>query len=302
MEKDMTKRIGFVGVGMMGHGMAKNLLQKGYSVTIKGHKNRAPVDDLVQQGAAEAVTSAQVAQQSDIVFLCVTGTPQVEEVVFGAGGLIEGAQSGLVIVDTSTAEPASTNAIRARLGHLGVTFVDAPLARTPKEAEEGRLNTMVGAEPQVFAALKPVLQAFCENVVHVGPPGAGHVVKLANNFIAMTIACATAEAGAAVKRMGVNPQKLVDVVSLGAVNNGIFQAVLAQPLQGNFSALKFALDNARKDIRYYTHMTEGLPMTSIMGEATHQSLVNACMLGFGEEFVPSLIKVQEKLNGTNVVG
>lgn len=298
----MNKRIGFIGVGMMGHGMAKNLLLKGYAVTIKGHQNRAPVDDLVGQGATEAATCAQVARESDVVFLCVTGTPQVEEVVFGAGGLVEGAQSGLVIVDTSTAEPISTNAIRARLGDLGVTFVDAPLARTPKEAEEGRLNTMVGAEPHVFAELKPVLQAFCENVVHVGPPGAGHVVKLANNFIAMTIACATAEAGAAVKRMGVDPQQLVDVVSLGAVNNGIFQAVLAQTLQGNYAALRFALNNARKDIRYYTHMTENLPMTSIMGEATHQSLVNACMLGFGEEFVPSLIKAQEKLNGTRIAG
>ncbi len=298
----MSKRIGFVGVGMMGHGMAKNLLLKGYAVTIRGHRNRAPVDDLVHQGAIEAATSAAVAQRSDIVFLCVTGSPQVEEVVFGGAGLAEGARSGLIIVDTSTAEPASTNAIRERLAPLGVTFVDAPLARTPKEAEEGRLNTMVGAEPQVFEALKPVLHAFCENVVHVGPPGAGHVVKLANNFIAMTIACATAEAGAAVKRMGVDPQKLVDVVSLGAINNGIFQAVLAQTLQGNFAALKFALDNARKDIRYYTHMTEGLPMTSIMGEATHQSLVTACMLGFGGEFVPSLVKAQEKLNGIRVVG
>lgn len=298
----MTKKIGFIGVGMMGHGMARNLLLKGYPVTIRGHRNRAPVDDLVAQGASEAATSAQVARQSDVVFLCVTGSPQVEEVIFGDGGLAEGARPGLVIVDTSTAEPASTNMIRGRLAALGVTFVDAPLARTPKEAEEGRLNTMVGAETHVFEELKPVLQAFCENVVHVGPPGAGHVVKLANNFIAMTIACATAEAGAAVKRMGVDPQKLVDVVSLGAVNNGIFQAVLAQTLQGNFSALKFALDNARKDIRYYTHMTEGLPMTSIMGEATHQSLVNACMLGFGEEFVPSLIKAQEKLNGTRITG
>ena len=297
----MTKRMGFIGVGLMGHGMAKNLLLKGYPVTIRGHRNRAPVDDLVAQGAQEAASSAEVARQSDVVFLCVTGSPQVEEVIFGSNGLAEGARDGLLIVDTSTAEPASTNLIRERLAKVGVTFVDAPLARTPKEAEEGRLNTMVGADQQVFDALKPVLQAFCENVVHVGPPGAGHVVKLANNFIAMTIACATAEAGAAVKRMGVDPQKLVDVVSLGAVNNGIFQAVLAQTLQGNFAALKFALDNARKDIRYYTHMTESVPMTSIMGEATHQSLVNACMLGFGDEFVPSLIKAQEKLNGTSIV-
>jgi 3-hydroxyisobutyrate dehydrogenase-like beta-hydroxyacid dehydrogenase len=298
----MTKRIGFIGVGLMGHGMAKNLLLKGYPVKIKGHRNRAPVEDLLSRGATEAGTATELARNSDIVFLCVTGSPEVEQSVFGPDGLAEGARPGLAIVDTSTAEPASTAAIRERLAKLGVTFVDAPLARTPREAEEGRLNTMVGADPAVFDELKPVLQAFCENVVHVGPPGAGHVVKLANNFIAMTIAAATAEAATAVKRMGVDPQKLVDVISLGAVNNGIFQAVLAQTLQGNYAALKFALDNARKDIRYYTHMTEGIPMTSIMGEATHQSLVNASMLGFGGEFVPSLIKAQEKMNGVKIGG
>ena len=296
----MTKRIGFIGVGLMGHGMARNLLLKGYPLTITGHRNRAPVDDLVAQGATEAKTGAELAQASDIVFLCVTGSPQVEESIFGNDGLAAGARAGLTIVDTSTAEPASTAMIRERLAALGVTFVDAPLARTPKEAEEGRLNTMVGATEETFAELKPVFQAFCENVVHVGPPGAGHVVKLANNFIAMTIACATAEAGMAVRRMGVDPQKLVDVISLGAINNGIFQAVLAQTLKGNYEALKFALDNARKDIRYYTHMTEALPMTSIMGEATHQSLVNASMLGFGNEFVPSLVKAQQKLNGAKL--
>lgn len=297
----MTKqRIGFIGVGLMGHGIAKNLLEKGYAVTIKGHRNRVPVDDLVGRGAAEAKTGAGLARVSDIVFLCVTGSPQVEESIFGIEGLAAGARPGMTIVDTSTAEPASTNAIRERLAGAGVTFVDAPLARTPKEAEEGRLNTMVGAMPEVFAMLEPVLHAFCENVVHVGPPGSGHVVKLANNFIAMTIACASAEAGMAMRRMGVEPQKLVDVVALGAINNGIFQGVLAQTLKGNYQAIQFALDNARKDIRYYTHMTEGLPMTSIMGEATHQSLVNACMLGYGQEFVPSLVKAQEKLNGTKL--
>src|SRR5947209_6210938 len=146
----MTKRIGFVGVGLMGHGMAKNLLLKGYPVMVRGHRNRAPVEDLLARGATEATDNAQLANQSDIVFLCVTGSPQVEEVVFGPKGLAEGARSGLSIVDTSTAEPASTNAIRERLGRLGVTFVDAPLARTPKEAAEGRLNTMVGADADVF--------------------------------------------------------------------------------------------------------------------------------------------------------
>jgi len=105
------------------------------------------------------------------VFLCVTGAPQVEEVVFGPEGLASGARDGLTIVDTSTSEPAVTARVRDALATKGVRFVDAPLARTPVEAEAGRLNIMVGADEATFAELKPVLGAFCENIIHAGPPG-----------------------------------------------------------------------------------------------------------------------------------
>jgi 3-hydroxyisobutyrate dehydrogenase-like beta-hydroxyacid dehydrogenase len=296
----MTPRIGFVGIGLMGHGMAKNLLAKGYPLTFRVHRNRSNIHDLLAAGAVEVQTDAQVAQASDVVFICVTGAPQVEDVVLGNHGLCEGARDGLVIVDCSTSAPETTTRLREQLAHAGVIFVDAPLTRTPKEAEEGRLNTMVGAAPEMFARLKPVLSTFCENVIHVGPPGAGHVVKLLNNFVALAIAAASAEAFAAATKAGVGADKLHEVISAGAVNNGIFQAMY-KAYAGDLAGLKFALDNARKDLRYYTQLADALAVPSPVGDAVHQAFVTASALGFGERFVPSLIEAQEKLLGMKIL-
>jgi len=191
---DMAK-IGFIGAsGLMGHGMAKNLLAKGHGLSLTVHRNREGVADLLAAGATQCTTGAELAATSEIVFLCVTGSPQVEGSLSGPSGLLAGAKRGLVIVDCSTSEPDSTAKLRETCAQAGVLFVDAPLTRTPTEAEAGKLNCMVGADDATFARLEPVLHAFCENVFHVGGPGAGHIVKLLNNFIAQAICTATAEA------------------------------------------------------------------------------------------------------------
>jgi len=296
-------RIGFIGLGLMGHGMAKNVVTKGYPLTVCAHRNRKPLEDLLAAGAKEVQTHADVARESDMVFLCVTGTPQIEQIVYGMNGLLSAAREGLVVVDTSTAEPSSTAKIRMDFGAKRAEFVDAPLARTPVEAEQGRLNTMVGAEDAVFAKLKPVLSLFCENVIHAGPPGHGHTLKLINNFIAQAIATATAEACAAAAKSGLSIKKLHEVISAGAVNSGIFQMIVGKMLEGNgdLTGLKFTLVNAMKDLRYYTHLAESLPVPCIVGEAVHQSLVTANLLGLGEKYVASLVEAQEKLAGVSIV-
>lgn len=291
------QRIGFVGAsGLMGHGIAKNLQAQGHPLAITIHRNRERVADLIAAGARVAASAAELARGSDIVFLCVTGSPQVEAAVLGADGLLAGAARGLVIVDCSTSEPDSTARLRERCAEGGVTYVDAPLARTPVEAEAGRLNVMVGATPAVFATLQPVLARFAENVLHVGGPGAGHTIKLLNNFIAQAICTATAEAFAVGQRAGVDLKQLVALISAGAVNSGIFQ-MMARTLDGDLGGMKFELDNARKDIRYYTHLAESLNVPTIVGEAVHQSLALASALGHGRKFVPSLVEAQEQVTG-----
>jgi 3-hydroxyisobutyrate dehydrogenase-like beta-hydroxyacid dehydrogenase len=293
-------RVGFIGLGLMGHGMAKNLVSKGFPLTVRVHRNRKPAEDILAAGAKEAKTSADLARDSDIVILCVTGSPQIEEIIYGENGILSVARAGLIVIDSSTAEPASTAKIRDDLAKKGTKYVDAPLARTPKEAEEGRLNTMVGADDATFAQIKPVLSAYCENVIHVGPPGHGHMMKLVNNFIAQAIATATAEACATCAKSGLSIKKLHEIISAGAVNSGIFQLMVGKMLEGDLAGLKFTLVNAMKDMRYYTHFAESLPVSAIIGEAVHQSLVNANLMGFGDKYVPSLIEVQEKLAGVKI--
>jgi 3-hydroxyisobutyrate dehydrogenase-like beta-hydroxyacid dehydrogenase len=296
-----TPRIGFIGIGMMGHGMAKNLIAKGYRLTLKVNRDRSRLDDLLVAGASEAKTNADAARDADIVIICVTGSPQVEDVVFGADGLLSAAREGLIVIDTSTAEPDSTTRVREALAAKGVKFIDAPLARTPKEAEEGRLNTMVGADEATFEQIRPVLAAFCENIFHVGPPGHGHVLKLVNNFLALSIAASTAEAFASISKAGVSLEKFHQVISAGGVNSGVYKMIAENAIKGDFTGMRFSIANGRKDLRYYTHLTETLPVVSFMGEAVHQTFVHAVAQGYGDKLVPSLIEVQEKANGFQIV-
>jgi len=291
-------RVGFIGAsGLMGNGMAKHLLAKGHALQLTVHRRRERVADLLAAGATESPSPAVLAASSDIVFLCVTGTPEVESLV---DAMLPGMNPGLLVVDCSTSEPVSTARLRERCAARQATFIDAPLSRTPVEAEAGRLNVMVGAEPADFAALEPVLKCFAENVFHVGGPGAGHTIKLLNNFVAQAICNATAEAFAVGAKAGVDLKPFVQLVSAGPVNCGLFQA-MAKTLDGSLDGLKFEIDLARKDVRYYTHLAESLAVPSVMGEAVHQSLALASALGHGGKFVPSLVEAQEQLAHVKVI-
>ena len=127
-------RIGYVGVGLMGHGAAKNIVEKGYPLTIMGHRNRAPVEDLVKRGAKEAKSAADAARASDILFLCLPSSVEVEATIYGPDGALEGAHAGLIVVDSTTSDPNSTRRIGADLERRGARMLDAPLGRSPKEA------------------------------------------------------------------------------------------------------------------------------------------------------------------------
>jgi 3-hydroxyisobutyrate dehydrogenase-like beta-hydroxyacid dehydrogenase len=295
-----NKKIGFIGVGMMGHGMAKNLVEKGFPTTIFGHKNRAPVDDLVKRGATEAKDVAALVKAADIIILCVTGTPQVEDMVYRKGGILESATSGQIVVDTSTSQPGSTLKIAAELKTKGVRFVDAPLARTPVEAEQGRLNTMVGADDATFREIEQVLKAFCENIFHVGELGAGHKIKLINNCAAIGQMALIAESLTACAKLGVDPKKYFALVSSGAANSGIFQMLAGKAVEGDFGGMKFGLANALKDVRYYNQMAMEFGIAGAMASATMQTLTQAVNLGFGgpEHLVASLVPAVAKLNNT----
>jgi 3-hydroxyisobutyrate dehydrogenase-like beta-hydroxyacid dehydrogenase len=291
------KTVGLIGVGLMGHGIGKNVLEKGFDLNVMAHRNRAPVDDLVSRGARESATAAEIATASDMVILCVTGSPQVEETVYGASGLLAGAKQGLIIADCSTSIPDSTIKIARDCAAKGVVFVDTPMTRTPKEAEAGKLGLMVGGDLSVIERIKPVLNAFADLIVHCGAVGAAHQVKLINNFMSMAHAAVAAEAITVAKKAGISMEALRDVIMGGGAQSVMFGRLINVPLHDDDSHAKFAIRNGRKDLRYYTNMTENMPVASPIAETIHQIFVLADTQGYGERFVPRLVDMMAKNSG-----
>lgn len=291
-----AKRIGLIGVGLMGHGIGKNILKNGYSLSILAHKNREPIDSLVALGATEVDSAKAIAEASDIVILCVTGSPQVEEVVLGENGLLTGIHADMVIVDCSTAEPASTAIVVEKVHASGGRFIDAPMVRTPKEAEAGKLALMTGGDKATLEEIRPVLESFADTIIYAGAVGAAHKLKLINNFIGLGTAAVAAEAISAAAKGGVEMQALSDVVGAGGSNSVMFERLMTVLLQGDESVFQFAINNAQKDLRYYTTMTQEQPSTSFIAESVHQTYVLAGNLGYGDQFVPRLVDMMKQIN------
>jgi 3-hydroxyisobutyrate dehydrogenase-like beta-hydroxyacid dehydrogenase len=291
------KTVGLIGAGLMGHGIGKNVLEKGFALNVMAHRNREPVDDLVKRGAKEFKSAAEIASASDLVILCVTGTPQVEEAVYGESGLLKGAKKGLIIADCSTAIPDSTIKIAADLAKHGITFVDTPMTRTPKEAEAGKLGLMVAGDVAVIDKIRPVLNSFADLIVHCGEVGAAHQVKLINNFMSMAHAAVAAEAITVAQKAGISMEALRDVIMGGGAMSVMFGRLINVPLHNDDSHAKFAIRNGRKDLRYYTNMTENMPVASPIAETIHQIFVLADTQGYGERYVPRLIDMMVKNSG-----
>ncbi len=295
----VAERIGFIGVGLMGHGMAKNILEAGYSLTVLGNRNRAPVDDLVARGATEAASARELAQQSDIVFLCLPGAPQVEAVV---RELAEGLAQGSVIVDCSTTDPNSTIALAEQLKAKGVDYADAPLGRTPNEAWEGTLDAMVGAAPEVFARIEPVIDTWAGKIVHIGGLGDGHRMKLLNNFLSLGYAGIYAEAMALGAKIGITPDRFDSVIRGGRMDCGFYQTYMGHMIDGNREAHKFTLTNALKDLRYLEAMADAADMVNPIGNGVKNSFAAAVNAGGSgpEDYVPHLPEYIARLNGTKL--
>lgn len=307
MTLEQPASIGLIGLGMMGQGIGSNLLRRGFPLTVAAHRSRTGADRLAGEGAAVVDGPHAVAAASDVVILCVPGSPQVEAVMLGPDGVLAGARSGpvgpgLIVIDCSTSEPGSTERIAAAVAAAGGRFADAPLARTPVEAEAGKLNTMVGADDDTMAAIRPVLAAFCENIFHVGPVGAGHKMKLVNNFLAMGQATLIAEAFTACSAVGVPLEKLFEVISAGGANSGIFRMVAGAAKDGDLDGMRFGIANAAKDLGYYTRMTDAVPLTGNLGHAVRHALVEARNLGFADALVGHLIAAQARINGRAAPG
>ena len=291
------ERVGYIGVGLMGHGAARNILKNGYPLTILGHRNRAPVEDLLAAGAKEAKSPAEVARQSDVVFTCLPSTVEVEQTVFGAGGLLEGAHAGMIYVDSTTANPESTRRIGEELVKRGCAMVDAPVGRTPREAEQGKLNTFLGGDPATVAKVKPIVSCYADTIIDAGPLGSGHTLKLLNNFISIGNSAIIAEAVATAAKLGVDLRTFYNVVTSGGANSAMFQMVMPWVLDGDDSHLKGPIRIAGKDMRFYCRMAEAASAPAFIAQAVSQIYQLANARGHGEQFMPTLSGILAELIG-----
>ncbi|WP_018326063.1 NAD(P)-dependent oxidoreductase, partial [Rhizobium giardinii] len=194
------ERIGLVGVGLMGHGIAKNLVSKGWRLNYLLHPGNQPTDDIDSFGAVGWSSLTEMAGACDVIILCVTGSPQVEDVLVGSGQLLEALGPGHIVIDCSTAVPSSTIALAAKVEAKGAKFVDSPMTRTPKEAEEGRLNLLVGGDAGIVERLRPIFSSFAENVFYAGGISSGHQLKLLHNFVSLGTVTLITEAVACAAR------------------------------------------------------------------------------------------------------
>ena len=280
-----------VGIGLMGHGIASNLLKHGHPLIVLEHIGNQPLDQLLATGAQTAKDCRQLASQVDMIILCVTGSPQVEAVMLGDQGLLKGLRAGTIVIDCSTAIPSSTIRIAQAVTAAGGQFVDAPMTRTAKEAAEGRLNLLVGASPENFALCRPILACFAENITHAGDVGAGHQMKLLHNFVSLGNATLLAEAAASASKARIDPAVFVDVLTKGGGWGAPLERLKPFILTGDSSGLKFSIDNAKKDLTYYNAMARDMHADSTVAAAILATLELASKAGQGGVFVPELVRI-----------
>ena len=288
-------RVGFVGLGIMGAPMAANLLRAGFIVTVW---NRSPsrTQPLIEAGAVGADSPADVAAASEVTISCVTNSGDVEEVALGPGGIIEGAAPGSVYIDCSTISPETARKVASALEAKGVAMLDAPVSGGDVGAQAGTLAIMAGGDAATFERCLPVLQSMGKTIVHVGPNGAGQVVKLCNQVAGGLNLLAAAEAVGLARRAGVDPEKMLEVVSAGAAGSWMLSNLAPRAVRGDY-APGFMVDLMQKDLRlvldaaHETHTP--LPGTALVSQLFQSIQAD----GRGRDGTQSLIDAIAKLGG-----
>ena len=256
----MPLHVGYVGIGIMGCGIVKNLRKAGVPVKFVVHRNRERVPELLQTGAAEVPDYVCLAAESDVVMMTAPDSSVVEPLLLGEEGIGPRLREGQIVVDMSTSYPPSTRKIAEVLQARGITLLDAPLTGSRPQAESGTLNVMCGGPREAYDKVKPLFDAIASNIFHVGPVGAGHAIKLINNFLGQLNVAAICEMLPFAQKYGVDLHALFEVVSVSGGNSKAFQGLVPRLLKRDFS-IAFQQKFVHKDLRYINNLTreEGMP-------------------------------------------
>jgi len=288
--KQAPERIGFIGLGAMGVGMASNILKNGYSLSVMGNTRREPVERLLSEGATEVSTPKEMAQHSDIVVLCVTTSEVVEELITGKEGLLAGTDGNLLVIDCGTSLPASTLKLGEQLAKANCALMDVPLGRSAAAAETGTLNMMAGGSDADFNRAKPLLDTMSENLFHLGPLGSGHKIKLLNNAFSVSVAALIAEIVQTAKAADIDIKQLAEVMTSGPLGSDFMAWMFEGPINGDETKLQFSIKNAFKDIGYFNDMASALSQNASVPNAAKNTIASVVDQGAGEDYIPALCR------------
>jgi 3-hydroxyisobutyrate dehydrogenase len=282
--------IGFIGLGVMGEPICRNLVKKSGAAVIAFDLAPEPQARLREEGAAAAASVAEVVGRSDIVFLCLPSAKHVRS-VFEGDGILENIRAGQVVVDLGTSAVNQTRDFAKQLQARGASWADAPIARTRQAAQDGTLSVMVGASPELYAAIEPLIRCFATDVTHCGDVGAGQVTKILNNMVLFQTVNALAEAVAVARRSGVDAALLLDTLSKGSAdsfalrNHGIKAIV-----PGNFPERAFSTEYALKDLSYALELADDAGIKIRGAKLVGKVLQEAVDAGSGAAYFPVIAK------------
>ncbi|MBI5929531.1 MAG: NAD(P)-dependent oxidoreductase [Chloroflexi bacterium] len=294
----MSEKVGFVGLGIMGRGMTRNLLKAGFEVRV-WNRTASKIDELVADGAIAATSPADVAAHSDIIITCVSDTPDVEEVILGEVGVIRGAKSGSLVIDMSTISPQATQEIAARLNQKGIFMLDAPVSGGSEGAAKGTLAIMVGGEADQLERAMPCFKAMGKTITHVGGTGAGQMVKLFNQILVVINCLAVSEALLFAQAGGLDLQKAIDAVSQGAAGSWMLSNRGPQAVKRDWRP-GFTIDLQQKDVRLILEAADQLGIPALGTNLIFNLYRTLQARGLGHEGNHALVKALENLAGIEV--
>lgn len=281
------EKIGFVGAGLMGQGMASNLLKAGHPVTLYVHRNRTGIDRLAGMGARETSSLPELAAESEVILLCVSNADTVRSVI---GEMSPQLRAGQWVIDATTSDPGVTREIAAMLGAKGVSYADAPVTGGPPESEAGRLGSLVGCEDADFEKVKKIVSCYSRVVHRVGGIGSGHQAKLLNNFVTQGTSALLAEAYCRARDNGVDWRALYSVMETGAARSGTLEKMVRPALDGNYDGSRFSLRNALKDLGYFCKLAADSERgPSRLAESIRNVFKEAVDAGQGDRYVSALL-------------
>jgi 2-hydroxy-3-oxopropionate reductase len=291
----MTQKVGFIGLGIMGRPMALNLKRAGFDLAVHARRPES-MAPLAEAGAETCATSAEVARRSDVIFTMVSDTADVEQVILGPRGVIEGVREGSVVVDMSTISASATRAIGDRLSALGVAMLDAPVSGGDVGAINGTLSIMVGGNTEAFERVRPLFEVMGKNIVHVGGNGAGQVCKSCNQIVVGATIAGVAEAMLLARAAGVDPIRVREALLGGFAGSRILE-IHGQRMIDEVFVPGFKARLHQKDMRIVAEAAHELGLALPSAAMVAQYLNALVGRGLGEEDSAAIYKVIAAMNG-----